>query len=62
MTPLHTAAGLSKTPVAVELLLDRGADVKAQDTDGEIPADYADDDNALEGTDVYWRLNDARYE
>ncbi len=29
---------------------------------GETPFDYTKDNKALRGTDVYWRLNEARFE
>ncbi|MEG9861626.1 MAG: ankyrin repeat domain-containing protein [Parvularculales bacterium] len=31
LTPLHGAAGASKTPAVIELLLDHGADIEARD-------------------------------
>lgn len=65
-TPLHMAAwkaGLLHDEVVVvesvdvvELLLATGADVNARDEDGDTPFDLA-----MEGSDVYWLLNDARF-
>ena len=54
-TPLHVAAAHSQNPDVVEL-------AKAKDADGKIPADYADENKALAGSNAYWRLNAARYE
>lgn len=45
----------------VEMLLDAGADPKAQDENGEIPCDRARDNSLLKGTEVWGRLNDARF-
>ena len=49
------------TPTAVQERLDRGADATLRDNQNKLPADYADENEALQGTDVYWRLNDARF-
>ena len=46
----------------VEALIEAGADMKARDADGNAPFDHAKDNKALHGTDVYWRLNEARFE
>lgn len=61
LTPLHVAAALSKTPTVVVVLLDAGANPKTQDKSGKTPWDYAKQNPALKGTEVYWRLNDARF-
>jgi len=60
-TPLHTAAQFSKTPAVVKALLDAGADPKARALAGQIPVDLIGDDSPLRGTDVYWKLNRARF-
>ena len=33
----------------------------ALDLDGKIPWDYAKENEALKGTDAYWRLNELRF-
>jgi len=58
MTPLHLAA-MYKTPEIVTALLDAGADARAIDEKGKQPFDYATDNTALAGSDVYRRLKDA---
>ena len=61
-TPLHAAAGLNPEPSAIKALIEAGADPAARDRWGKMPFDYAKDNEALQGTDAYWRLNDARFE
>ena len=60
-TPLHLAASSSEAPAVVEVLLDAGADATARDKHGKVPWDYAKTNPALKGTDVYWRLNEKRF-
>ena len=60
-TPLHLAALKNENPAVVEALLDGGADPKARSEDGRLPFDFAKSNEALKGTDVYWRLNEARF-
>ena len=60
-TPLHFAAARSEAPAVVEMLLDAGANAIARDKHGKVPWDYARTNPALKGTDVYWRLNEARF-
>ena len=57
-TPLHFAEHAE--PVAA--LLEAGADPAARDTNCKLPFDYAADNEQLKGTDVYWKLNDARFQ
>ena len=59
-TPLHMAARENNTAV-VEALLAAGADPKARDGNGQMSFDYAQLNNRLQGTNVYWQLNDARF-
>jgi aryl-phospho-beta-D-glucosidase BglC (GH1 family) len=61
-TPLHFAAGTSETPAVVKTLLDAGADPTAKDTAGQTPFDLMNKNVKLKDTDVYWRLNDLRFE
>ena len=60
-TPLHTVALEGKTPAVVEALLDAGANPSARDRSGKTPGDYAEENPALRGTEVYRRLNEARF-
>ena len=60
-TPLHLAASKSEVPAVVQVLLDAGADPAARDMQGKAPWDYAKTNPALKGTEVYWTLNEARF-
>ena len=59
-TPLHLAA-LDGTAEAVMALLGAGADPKVRNNSDELPFDYARDNEKLQGTDAYWKLNEARF-
>ena len=61
-TPLHYAAENNDNPAIVEVLIAGGANPNARDADGRFPFDHAKNNKALQGTDVYWRLNEARFE
>ena len=74
-TPLHVAASYVGESVAdgerefrrhageaIEALLDAGANPTAPNGAGETPWDLARDNEALRGSDGYWRLNDARFD
>ena len=60
-TPLHWAARSNANPAVVALLLDRGADATLRDNDNKLPVDLAEENEHLQGTDVSWRLHDARF-
>ena len=47
---------------AIEALLAAGADPTARNAAGQTPWDLAEANEALKGSDTYWRLNDARFE
>ena len=57
-TPLHWAAQFSNDPAVIEVLLEAGADADVLDTRGKTPWDYAQDNEALEGSDAYHRLRE----
>ena len=59
-TPLHWAAR-NKNPAVISALLDHGADAKAKGKYGTA-YDRIDEDSPLHRTDVFWRLNEARFE
>ena len=58
LTPLHHAARWGHASV-VKALLDAGAKPDARNGEGKTPFDMLPSE--LEGTDVYWELNEARY-
>jgi ankyrin repeat protein len=60
-TVLMSAARNAIDPAIVTLLLDLGADPTATDAEGRSAFDFARENDALYGTDVYWRLNDERF-
>ena len=60
-TPLHLAARSTENPAVIEALLAAGANAAARDIKGLTPWDYAQDNEALRGTDTYWRLHDGRF-
>ena len=55
-SPLHHAARFADNPAVIEALLSAGADASARDNEGKIPWDYAQENEALRGTDAWWRL------
>ena len=61
-TPLHSAALFNQDPAVIDILLDAGADARTQNKDGLTPWDFAQDNVHINGTDAWWRLNDARFE
>ena len=60
-TPLHHAAAYNDAPAVITALLDAGANAAARTNWGATPWDLAQDNEALEGTDAYWRLNEERF-
>lgn len=54
-------AARAGTAESVKVMLDAGADASAKDFSGRTAWDYAQDNDELKGTDVYWVLNDARF-
>ena len=59
-TPLHHAArGGNQETVAT--LVERGANINARDKDGWLPLDYAENNELIRGSDVYWRLWEISY-
>ena len=56
-TPLHLAVRFNE-PAVIEALLDAGADATARDAEGKTPWDYAQENEALRGTDAWWRLRE----
>ena len=62
MTPLHKAAMSNENPTVIKILLDAGADPNVQDDKGQFPWNYAKDREILQEHDVYWRLNDGRFQ
>ena len=61
MTPLHFAAARTRAPEVIRALLDAGADAAAMDSQGKVAWHHARDNAALKGTEVYWRLNEERF-
>lgn len=55
-SPLHHAARFADNPAVIETLLSAGADASARDNEGKIPWDHAQENEALRGTDAWWRL------
>ena len=58
LTPLHVAATATASPAIIEALLDAGADATARDAEGKTPWDYDRENEALRGTDAWWRLRE----
>ena len=61
-TPLHVAAALGGTSAVMEMLLDEGADASARDENGKTAFDLIQENPYLQGSEVYWRLNETRFQ
>jgi ankyrin repeat protein len=59
---LSTAAIFAKDPEIIEYLLDNGANAKHRDEIGATAMNYAERNENIKNTDVYWRLNDLVFE
>jgi ankyrin repeat protein len=59
---LITAASFAKDPEIIEYLLDNGANAKHRDEIGATAMNYAEGNEYIKNTDVYWRLNDLVFE
>ena len=55
------AARWNENPAVAALLLDRGADPSLRCAEGLLPADLAEGNDAIGGSDVYRRLNGGRF-
>lgn len=62
LTSLHVAARYNNNPDVVTLLLVSGADSSAVNDAGDTPFELAKMNKALAGTEIYWVLNDLRFE
>jgi ankyrin repeat protein len=60
-TPLMIAARDTVNPEIIALLLDAGADGRIKSNDNHTAFDYANDNPYVRESDVYWRLNQARW-
>lgn len=60
-TPLHWATKKG-VPSKLRVLIAAGADITARTRMGMMPADLADTNPLVRGSDVYWILHDARFD
>ena len=60
-TLLMWAAVENANPEVINTLLEAGGDARAKGSEGKTAFDYAEENEALRGTDAYWRLNAARF-
>ena len=64
-TPLHRVtrapASVDYATDAIDALLTAGADPAIPNADGQTPLDLAQENEFLQGSDAYWRMNDARF-
>ena len=61
-TPLHHIAQFSPFPDMIDALLDVGTDATTEDHEGRTAYDLAAENPQLEGSNAFWRLNDARFD
>lgn len=61
LTALMYAAWLTENPKIIDILLEHGADGTAECLIGKTAIDFAKENEAIIGTDVYWRLHDASF-
>ena len=61
-TPLHWAARRSKSQEVMKKLLDAGADPNFCDKDGKTSFDFVEKNPDLQGTRVYWTLNNRKWQ
>ena len=59
-TSLHYAAAHG-TAETVNASFAAGTDIRARAADGSLPADLAEENEAVRGDPVYWKLNEGRY-
>ena len=60
-SPLQLAAMQNENPAVIEALIAAGAEITARNSDGKLPFDYAEENKAIKGTKVYWKLNEGRF-
>ncbi len=61
VTPLMKASSYNQKPKILEVLLNAGANVRIKDKNGKTVWDYLQENEKLKGTEVYWKINDARF-
>ena len=63
MMPSHPCTGRRGTgdPGVVQALLAAGTELEARNSACPTPWNLAQENEALQGTDAYWRLNEARF-
>ena len=60
--PCMMRPSATRIRTVIEALLEAGANPMAPNVGGKTPWDFAQDNEALKGSDAYWRLNEARFE
>ena len=59
--PPHPATANADNTSATRAARVAGLEATLRDNEDKLPFDYAKDNDHLRGSDVYWRLNDARF-